>query len=381
MRRMTMLFVGLYLVVLCAVLAAGCSKADKDSCVSGETQPCTCTNGASGSQSCNATGNGYDECVCTGGDADADADADVDPDVGADADADVDSDGDSDGDSDSDSDGDSDGDSDSDSDTDDTPDSEIIKCVEADCADHCETEGYLKGTCESDSCVCSEEDTGEDAPCFDDWCNYDSECCKGNICARQFGSYEKISSCHKSCTKDPGVCSDAEICAGTVGSQKICMLTGGIPMSRFSSGYNLNDGFFTDDTNNMELSVAGLRYTLNQVRILHTKAFMQDYFHLQLLGYNSANGNILNINLNLPGEYYAVGEYDLWEQAGTRDQNGMVYEIIGYDSNDPDSGDWWIRGAVIGGFLEFTEAPEETNTIAKGYIELIIGAYEAQMEN
>jgi len=297
---------------------------------------------------------------------------------GSGPDVDGDTDSDSDSDSDNDADSDSDTDSDSDIDPEDFDAGSDPPCIDSECLAYCISDGYSDGECINDSCVCSGlNDGGVDgsAPsCFDDLCEYDSECCPEHICGRLYGGFEIQSSCHTRCTHDEDVCSPVEICGGIVGPQKICMIRGEIELSQFRSAYNLNTGEAHEDSNSIEVNLAGIQYTFYASAIRHTKVWDEDFFQIIFAGYDQDDGYVLQLRLELPGEYYAPGTYNLWDVADHA--RGMLFEIMDPGSTEPQN--VWIRGAVVGGTLIFTKTPSNNGGIAEGYIKLVLGRYDAE---
>lgn len=259
-------------------------------------------------------------------------------------------------------------------------DTGLPPCDSTECDKFCKKDGLDGGECLDASCACFERDPNSKPgkQCFDDFCSYDSECCKENICARLFGSYEAKSSCALPCTDNPQVCSPVQVCGGIVGKSKICMLRGVVPMGEFRAAYNLNQWYADGDNNNFTISLSGLQYELPKARILHTRTFGKDNFDLQLLGYNKDSGNIIQVNMNLDGSYYKPGTIDLWAIA--EDMQGMVYEITDYNPIDPELSTIWIRGTIVGGSLVFNETPEENGRMATGHLQLVLGRYDALME-
>ncbi len=317
-----------------------------------------------------SAGQKEDETETGGSDTSTNASADADSD--SDADTDSDSDADTDTDTDADGDGDTDGDTDTNTDT----DTAATSCNNSKCLEHCISDGYEEGACVADSCVCSGVplDTDTDGPCFDDDCLYDNDCCPDHVCGRLFGTHEDSSSCYTPCIVDAGACSPVEVCGGVVGKQKICMIRGVVPGVEFEATYNLNGSAFPATIDNdISISLGGLQVTLTNGGIYHRNFWSIDYLDLLFSGTNENGTREFRFNLHLFGEeFYVVGTHDLWIR--NEDTSGVLYDL-NPDSVDPDS---WIRGALVGGTITFTEAPTTEGEIARGTIDLTLGRYDAK---
>jgi hypothetical protein len=81
-------------ILVTAILPAGCGSSDQGFCDPGSTQPCVCASGTEGAQVCDSDGERWGECTClepdTSTDADFDPPSDTFPEVTSECDSDAD---------------------------------------------------------------------------------------------------------------------------------------------------------------------------------------------------------------------------------------------------------------------------------------------------